>query len=195
MFWVCKSPPQSLGVYYNPHFADKEQEAQRGRVICPRSLSWQVGGRGLWPHAPAPRSSSGGSQGWEPGAALVSTPLTLVPPAHSGAQACVTLTNRTGFLCHDRRSCISASGVCDGVRNCPHGEDEEEALCREYLLSPAPALGGPSRALWGLPPSYIYPCSQNEVQLSLKLPGTFVSSGLRFYGPQPGTPAPNRTHK
>ncbi|KAK2493811.1 hypothetical protein MC885_006803 [Smutsia gigantea] len=51
-------------------------------------------------------------------------------PAHSGAQTCVTPMNRTGFLCHDRRSCIPASRVCDGVRTCAHGEDEDEALCR-----------------------------------------------------------------
>ncbi|XP_045060238.1 low-density lipoprotein receptor class A domain-containing protein 1 isoform X3 [Desmodus rotundus] len=51
------------------------------------------------------------------------------PPRTPVAQACVTLTNRTGFLCHDRRSCISASGVCDGISTCPHGEDEDEALC------------------------------------------------------------------
>ncbi|KAB1268592.1 Low-density lipoprotein receptor class A domain-containing protein 1 [Camelus dromedarius] len=52
-------------------------------------------------------------------------------PAGEGAQACVTLMNRTGFLCHDRRSCVPASRVCDGVRTCAHGEDEEEALCRD----------------------------------------------------------------
>ncbi|XP_070224100.1 low-density lipoprotein receptor class A domain-containing protein 1 isoform X7 [Bos mutus] len=55
-----------------------------------------------------------------------------LPP---GAQACVTQTNRTGFLCNDRSSCIPASSVCDGVRACAHGEDEEEALClgRNFL--------------------------------------------------------------
>ncbi|XP_047400613.1 low-density lipoprotein receptor class A domain-containing protein 1 isoform X2 [Sciurus carolinensis] len=53
-----------------------------------------------------------------------------LPPRTSGAQACVTLTNRTGFLCHDQRSCIPASRVCDGLRTCPHGDDEDESLCR-----------------------------------------------------------------
>ncbi|XP_039742818.1 low-density lipoprotein receptor class A domain-containing protein 1 isoform X5 [Pteropus medius] len=63
-------------------------------------------------------------------AALITLIIIAGPPPHMpGAQACVTLTNRTGFLCHDRRNCISASGVCDGVRTCPHGEDEDEALC------------------------------------------------------------------
>ncbi|XP_035882029.1 low-density lipoprotein receptor class A domain-containing protein 1 isoform X2 [Phyllostomus discolor] len=57
------------------------------------------------------------------------------PPRTSAAQACVTVTNRTGFLCRDRRSCISASGVCDGVRTCPHGEDEDEDLCRDVPKS------------------------------------------------------------
>ncbi|XP_072669489.1 low-density lipoprotein receptor class A domain-containing protein 1 [Canis lupus baileyi] len=57
------------------------------------------------------------------------------PPRTPGAQACVTPTNRTGFLCHDRRSCIPASGVCDGVRSCTHGEDEDEAMCRDMPQS------------------------------------------------------------
>uniref|UniRef100_A0A8D1W9J0 LDLRAD1-like C-terminal domain-containing protein n=1 Tax=Sus scrofa TaxID=9823 RepID=A0A8D1W9J0_PIG len=52
-----------------------------------------------------------------------------------GAQACVTPLNRTGFLCHNRRSCIPASRVCDGVPTCAHGEDEEEALCRDVPQS------------------------------------------------------------
>ncbi|EHB18228.1 Low-density lipoprotein receptor class A domain-containing protein 1 [Heterocephalus glaber] len=53
------------------------------------------------------------------------------PPIHSGTQACVTLTNRTGFLCHDQRICVPASTVCDGFHTCPHGEDEDESLCRD----------------------------------------------------------------
>ncbi|XP_049735278.1 low-density lipoprotein receptor class A domain-containing protein 1 isoform X3 [Elephas maximus indicus] len=50
-------------------------------------------------------------------------------PGGKGTRACVTPTNRTGFLCHDRKTCIPASGVCDGVRTCVHGEDEDEGLC------------------------------------------------------------------
>lgn len=53
----------------------------------------------------------------------------------TGTQSCVTMTNRTGFLCHDRRHCIPAHGVCDGILTCPYGEDEDERLCREYTLS------------------------------------------------------------
>ncbi|XP_055484949.1 low-density lipoprotein receptor class A domain-containing protein 1 isoform X3 [Psammomys obesus] len=53
------------------------------------------------------------------------------PPQVPENQSCVTLTNRTGFLCHDRRHCIPAHGVCDGIRTCPHGEDEDESLCRD----------------------------------------------------------------
>uniref|UniRef100_A0A5F9DLP8 Low density lipoprotein receptor class A domain containing 1 n=1 Tax=Oryctolagus cuniculus TaxID=9986 RepID=A0A5F9DLP8_RABIT len=69
-----------------------------------------------------------------------------------GAQACVTRTNRTGFLCHDRRSCIPASGVCDGIRTCTHGEDEDEALCRDAPRS----LPGFLVARCGDPASWIY---------------------------------------
>ncbi|XP_038191083.1 low-density lipoprotein receptor class A domain-containing protein 1 isoform X2 [Arvicola amphibius] len=43
-------------------------------------------------------------------------------PGGEETQSCVTLTNRTGFLCHDRRHCIPAHGVCDGIRTCPHGD-------------------------------------------------------------------------
>lgn len=100
----------------------------------------------------------------------------------------MTLMNRTGFLCHDRSSCILASEVCDGIRTCPHGEDEDEALCREYLLSPALALDVPSRVLWGLTPNSNYPCGQTEAQPSLKLPGPFMSSGLGLYGSQEYVP-------
>ncbi|KAL6038824.1 hypothetical protein STEG23_026994, partial [Scotinomys teguina] len=50
-------------------------------------------------------------------------------------QSCVTMTNRTGFLCHDRSHCILAHRVCDGVRTCPHGEDEDESLCRDVPQS------------------------------------------------------------
>lgn len=116
----------------------------------------------LWSPMPSPVSSplpqplwpaKGGTQVWEPGDALVSTTLDPLgsPLAHSGAQACVTLTNRTGFLCQDGSRCISASGVCDGIRTCSHGEDEAEALCREYLLSSAPFQMHPQGSLGGCP--------------------------------------------
>lgn len=70
--------------------------------------------------------------------------------APTETQSCVTLTNRTGFLCHDRRHCIPAHGVCDGVRTCPHGEDEDESLCREY----------PSVLFPVHPPTAAFLCSQ-----------------------------------
>ncbi|XP_055978189.1 low-density lipoprotein receptor class A domain-containing protein 1 [Sorex fumeus] len=53
-----------------------------------------------------------------------------LPPRTPVAQACMTPANRTGFLCHDRIHCVPASSVCDGTRTCAHGEDEDEALCR-----------------------------------------------------------------
>lgn len=116
-------------------------------------------------------------------------------PAHSGAQACVTLTNRTGFLCHDRRNCISASRVCDGVRTCPHGEDEDEALCREYLLSPAPAPKGPSRVPWLLPPDSSYPCGQTDAQPPLKLLGTSCPQAFVYMVPSSRNACPHpHTH-
>lgn len=77
--------------------------------------------------------------------------------APTETRSCVTMTNRTGFLCHDRRQCIPAHGVCDGIRTCAHGEDEEESLCREYPSDPCPCsfpynrLNSPcSSALWNI---------------------------------------------
>lgn len=143
----------------------------------------------LWSPMPSPVSSplpqplcpaKGGAQVWEPGDALVSTTLDSLgsPLAHSGAQACVTLTNRTGFLCQDGSSCISASGVCDGIRTCSHGEDEAEALCREYLLSSAPLPDASSGVPWRLPLNSNYPSGQTEAQPCPKLPGLCLYGAL-----------------
>ncbi|XP_059112008.1 low-density lipoprotein receptor class A domain-containing protein 1 isoform X1 [Peromyscus eremicus] len=74
------------------------------------------------------------------------------PPRVPETQSCVTMTNRTGFLCHDRRHCIPAHGVCDGIRTCAHGEDEEESLCRDVPLSLPSFL----LAHCGDPASWIY---------------------------------------
>ncbi|KFO20950.1 Transmembrane protein 59 [Fukomys damarensis] len=66
-------------------------------------------------------------------AALVALVASLGLPSRTpGFQVCVTLTNRTGFLCHDWRSCVPASTVCDGLPTCPHGEDEDESLCPQF---------------------------------------------------------------
>nr|XP_020727115.1 low-density lipoprotein receptor class A domain-containing protein 1 isoform X4 [Odocoileus virginianus texanus] len=55
-------------------------------------------------------------------------------------------------ISHARSSCIPASRVCDGVRTCAHGEDEEEALCRTVPRS-LPAF---LVAHCGDPASWIY---------------------------------------
>ncbi|MEJ1282670.1 transmembrane protein 59 [Cricetulus griseus] len=74
------------------------------------------------------------------------------PPRIPGTQSCVTMTNRTGFLCHDRRHCIPAHGVCDGILTCPYGEDEDERLCRDVPRSLPSFL----LAYCGDPASWIY---------------------------------------
>ena len=122
-----------------------------------------------WPStllaAPSPLPAQSGALLWE----LVLTRLGAPPrpsgvsPANSGAQACVTPTNRTGFLCHDRRSCIPASGVCDGVRSCTHGEDEDEAMCRECPLSPALPRVGPHRSATRLGLPHLQPQQRSQV--------------------------------
>uniref|UniRef100_A0A5F8GFK1 Low density lipoprotein receptor class A domain containing 1 n=1 Tax=Monodelphis domestica TaxID=13616 RepID=A0A5F8GFK1_MONDO len=52
-----------------------------------------------------------------------------LPPPAPVTRACATASNQTGFLCDDRQTCVPASLVCDGVRTCPRGEDEDSALC------------------------------------------------------------------
>ncbi|KAM9004437.1 low-density lipoprotein receptor class A domain-containing protein 1 [Sarcophilus harrisii] len=52
-----------------------------------------------------------------------------LPPPPQMTRACATTSNQTGFLCDDRKTCLPASLLCDRVRACAHGEDEEEALC------------------------------------------------------------------
>ncbi|KFV98635.1 Low-density lipoprotein receptor class A domain-containing protein 1, partial [Eurypyga helias] len=42
---------------------------------------------------------------------------------------CTASSNRTGFLCDDRETCIPASQVCDSAHNCRNREDEQEELC------------------------------------------------------------------
>ncbi|XP_049631430.1 low-density lipoprotein receptor class A domain-containing protein 1 [Suncus etruscus] len=86
------------------------------------------------------------------GALLALVAILGLPPRTPAAQACVTLTNRTGFLCHDRSRCIPASSVCDGVQTCSHGEDEDEALCGNVPHSLPNFLVAPC----GDPTSWIY---------------------------------------
>ncbi|XP_056671075.1 low-density lipoprotein receptor class A domain-containing protein 1 [Monodelphis domestica] len=63
-----------------------------------------------------------------------------LPPPAPVTRACATASNQTGFLCDDRQTCVPASLVCDGVRTCPRGEDEDSALCGKCGLEPSLAL-------------------------------------------------------
>lgn len=97
--------------------------------------------------------------------------------APTETQSCVTLTNRTGFLCHDRRHCIPAHGVCDGIRTCPHGEDEDESLCREY-----PSVSSPVH-----PPQPLF-SAHSPVELSW-YPGLDKTSRCTLRDPSPSSPS------
>ena len=47
------------------------------------------------------------------------------------------------FSCRGGRGmCIASYLSCDGVKDCPNGEDEADELCREYfnLLLPTPFI-------------------------------------------------------
>uniref|UniRef100_A0A8C6ZU67 Low density lipoprotein receptor class A domain containing 1 n=1 Tax=Nothoprocta perdicaria TaxID=30464 RepID=A0A8C6ZU67_NOTPE len=43
--------------------------------------------------------------------------------------------NRTGFLCDDGVTCVPASHVCNRIRDCRNGEDEQEKLCDDLPSS------------------------------------------------------------
>ncbi|XP_073934044.1 low-density lipoprotein receptor class A domain-containing protein 1 isoform X2 [Castor canadensis] len=121
-------------------------------------------------------------------ALLVLVAILGFPSCTPGAQACVTPTNRTGFLCHDQRSCIPAHRVCDGIHTCPHGEDEDESLCRDVPQSLLSFLV----AHCGDPASWIYSdqkcdginnCGDCSDELS---PGEGPSAGWARAGDQVG---------
>lgn len=56
----------------------------------------------------------------------------------SANRLCAASSNRTGFLCDDRVTCVPASQVCDRTSNCRDGEDEQEELCGEHFHGDLP---------------------------------------------------------
>ncbi|XP_059583625.1 low-density lipoprotein receptor class A domain-containing protein 1 [Alligator mississippiensis] len=65
-------------------------------------------------------------------AAIIGLAVTFgIPPRTPVNRFCVTSNNRTGFLCDDRESCIPAHQVCNRIRECANGEDEQETLCSD----------------------------------------------------------------
>ncbi|XP_013814072.2 low-density lipoprotein receptor class A domain-containing protein 1 [Apteryx mantelli] len=63
-------------------------------------------------------------------AAVVALVVVLgLPPRTPVNRFCAASNNRTGFLCDDRVTCVPASQVCNRIRNCRNGEDEQEKLC------------------------------------------------------------------
>nr|XP_033772892.1 low-density lipoprotein receptor class A domain-containing protein 1 isoform X2 [Geotrypetes seraphini] len=48
-----------------------------------------------------------------------------------GTRQCIRPDNQTGFLCDDAATCITASQVCDRIKSCEDGEDEETVMCSD----------------------------------------------------------------
>ncbi|MEE6458609.1 hypothetical protein FKM82_000361 [Ascaphus truei] len=48
---------------------------------------------------------------------------------NSFTRQCKTASNKIGFLCDDRATCIAASALCDGKVDCVYGEDESSQYC------------------------------------------------------------------
>ncbi|XP_006133526.3 low-density lipoprotein receptor class A domain-containing protein 1 isoform X1 [Pelodiscus sinensis] len=63
------------------------------------------------------------------GAAIGLTVTFGLPPPTPVNRFCVTSGNQTGFLCDDRVTCLPASRICNRIRDCVNGEDEQEKLC------------------------------------------------------------------
>ncbi|XP_043941418.1 low-density lipoprotein receptor class A domain-containing protein 1 [Protopterus annectens] len=42
---------------------------------------------------------------------------------------CAASSNQAGFLCDDRTTCIEASELCNRIKNCLNGEDEDADIC------------------------------------------------------------------
>ncbi|CAM4604188.1 unnamed protein product [Lepidochelys olivacea] len=58
-----------------------------------------------------------------------------LPPPTPVNRFCVTSGNQTGFLCDDRVTCLPASRICNRIRECVNGEDEQEKLCNDLPSS------------------------------------------------------------
>ncbi|XP_069498259.1 low-density lipoprotein receptor class A domain-containing protein 1 isoform X2 [Ambystoma mexicanum] len=70
-------------------------------------------------------------------AVAIACATTFAIPARTPVNRyCMTSANLTGFLCDDRVNCIPASEVCNGMKNCLNGEDEEDTLCRVSVTKP-----------------------------------------------------------
>uniref|UniRef100_A0A8C8VQH9 Low density lipoprotein receptor class A domain containing 1 n=1 Tax=Pelusios castaneus TaxID=367368 RepID=A0A8C8VQH9_9SAUR len=54
-----------------------------------------------------------------------------LPPRTAVNRFCVTSDNQTGYLCDDRVTCLPASRICNRIRECVNGEDEQEKLCSD----------------------------------------------------------------
>ncbi|XP_074859346.1 low-density lipoprotein receptor class A domain-containing protein 1 [Carettochelys insculpta] len=64
--------------------------------------------------------------------AIVGFAITFgLPPPTPVNRFCVTSGNQTGFLCDDRVTCLTASQICNRIRECVNGEDEQEELCND----------------------------------------------------------------
>ncbi|XP_030061803.1 low-density lipoprotein receptor class A domain-containing protein 1 [Microcaecilia unicolor] len=65
-------------------------------------------------------------------AAVIACAVILgIPKRSPGTRQCITADNQTGFLCDDAAVCIEASQVCDRIKSCGNGEDEETVMCSD----------------------------------------------------------------
>uniref|UniRef100_UPI00398F09A0 low-density lipoprotein receptor class A domain-containing protein 1-like isoform X2 n=1 Tax=Pristiophorus japonicus TaxID=55135 RepID=UPI00398F09A0 len=52
-----------------------------------------------------------------------------IPPKQPITRQCKTTSDTDGFLCDDRRTCITSTQMCNGKVDCSNGEDESNLYC------------------------------------------------------------------
>ncbi|XP_069075241.1 low-density lipoprotein receptor class A domain-containing protein 1-like [Pleurodeles waltl] len=63
-------------------------------------------------------------------AAVITVGIIFGVPAHQPVnRQCKTASNKSGFLCDDRTTCLSAASVCNRKLDCSGGEDESNEYC------------------------------------------------------------------
>ncbi|XP_007897997.1 low-density lipoprotein receptor class A domain-containing protein 1-like [Callorhinchus milii] len=58
-----------------------------------------------------------------------------IPPKQLITRQCKTTSDRNGFLCDDRTTCLMSTQICNGKVDCSNGEDEANLYCDNLPMS------------------------------------------------------------
>ncbi|XP_078420081.1 low-density lipoprotein receptor class A domain-containing protein 1-like isoform X1 [Cetorhinus maximus] len=62
-------------------------------------------------------------------AALACAIIFGIPPKQPITRLCKTTSGTNGFLCDDRKTCLTSTRMCNGKVDCSNGEDESNLYC------------------------------------------------------------------